>query len=162
LNGEKIVGIVKPEEKRFDVFNILPIYLKVNKIAVLMDQEKEDINSIFNEVEKRLQRIGTVIERVDEESRLRVYSCRHGSKKFQLILIVNGLDEYNFKRHSIEDHLLKAAEKLLGSKVSTEDPKEGWKELKNIQDEIFENLKERCKIEDVFPQQVKGLKLLHG
>ena len=162
LNGRKSVGIVKPEEKRLDIFSNLPVYLKykVDKIAVLIDQEEEDLASVFNEIEKRMSETGTVIRDVAREGRLRVYRCEHGVKKFQLISIVNGLDEYSFKRHTIEDHLLKAAEELLGVKISSEDPKEGWKELKNRQYEVFKRMKDISDIEDIFPQQVKGLKCL--
>ena len=165
LNGEKVLGVVKPEEKRLGVFNIIPTILNVlreGKIAVLIDQENEDLNTIFSEVSRRLSGIGTIIRDIVKEEKLWVYKCEHSIKKFQLIVIVNGLSEYTFKKHSIEDHLLKAAEKLLKVKIDEEDPKEGWSKLRDRQDEVFRQLKDAKNLDDIFPQQIKGLKLLHN
>ncbi|PUA34305.1 MAG: hypothetical protein B9J98_00185 [Candidatus Terraquivivens tikiterensis] len=162
LNGKKSVGVVKPEEKRYDVFRYLPVYLKykVDKIAVLIDQENEGLASVFNKIEKKVSETGIVIQNAAKERRLKVYRCRHGVKEFQLISIVNGLDEHPFERHTIEDHLLKVAEKLPEVKISSNDPKKVWNELKDRQYEVYKKLKETKDIEDVFPQQVKGLKCL--
>lgn len=118
LNGKRVVGIVKPVKKRFEAFEILPIYLryqevKLGRLVVLIDQEENSLPFIFDKVEKRLEGSGIDVQSPAKEGRLGVYSCKYGISKFELTVIVNGLDEYPFGRHTIEDHLLKAANILL-------------------------------------------------
>lgn len=163
LNGEEVPGIVKPVKKRFEVFEAIPTYLKyqLNRLIVLIDQEGDSLPFIFNEVKRRLREGGMDVQSSAEEGRLGVYGCKRGISKFELIVIVNGLDEYPFSRHTIEDHLLKAASALLGEDISGfTDPKDGWRGLKDKQYKVFERLMEAEKIEEIFPQHMRGLKRL--
>ena len=164
LNGRrKILGIVKPEVTRLGVLNSLPTYLEVlkgDKIAILVDQEDEKLDSLFNEVGRKLSEIGISAWNVVKERRLWVYDCKRGGKEFRLIVVVNGLDDYPFEKHSIEDHLLKAAERLLKIEVNERDPKKGWNKLKDRQVELFRKLKNIKNLNDIFPQQIRGLKML--
>ena len=64
LNGKKVVGIAKPTKKWLGVFNSLPVYLRHlkegMKLAILIDQETESLESIFNEIKKRVKELYTV------------------------------------------------------------------------------------------------------
>jgi len=79
-----------------------------------------------------------------------------------LILVINGLDEIHTDKHSIEDHLLKAAEKLSMEIGDFENSKAAWESLPHdLQLKIFEDLRTHRKLmESVFPQQVLGCKYI--
>jgi len=167
LNGDKIAGIVKPKEKkRIDCVGLIPAYLKGNirKIIFLMDQEDDKLSTIYERIHEGVKKIATgKIKVIDEESekRLKVYECKYGSKEFELILVINGLDEIHTDKHSIEDHLLKAAELLSIEIGDFENSKEAWNSIKDRHEDIFKKLKKKRKIvEGVFPQQIQGCKYL--
>ena len=52
---------------------------------------------------------------IDEETeeRVRIYTGKYGGRDFVLILVINGLDDIRTGKHSIEDHLPKAADEML-------------------------------------------------
>lgn len=171
LKGDKIAGIVKPkEEKRIDCIGLIPAYLKGNirKIIFLMDQEDESLHTIYEGIQKSLKNLAKceikIIDEEDEsEKRLKVYECKYkyGSKEFELILVINGLDEIHTDKHSIEDHLLKAAGMLKIEVGDSENSKEAWNSIKDRHEDIFKELKKKRKIvEGVFPQQIQGCKYL--
>jgi len=167
LKGDKIAGIVKPkEEKRIDCVGLIPAYLKGNirKIIFLMDQEDDKLSTIYETIHEGVKKIATgKIKVIDEESekRLKVYECKYGSKEFELILVINGLDEIHTDKHSIEDHLLKAAELLSIEVGDFGNSKEAWNSIKDRHEDIFKKLKKKRKIvEGVFPQQIQGCKYL--
>ena len=163
LNGERIAGILKPPGKtRLEVLDLLPSYSKVGKIMILMDQEEQDVDKIFEGAEKKLINAGFRISDKVEEVRLSVYECEFGGRGLKIVLVVNGLDEVKTKKHAIEDHLLKAA-KTLGVEIgSFENSKDAWRTLdRGDREYVFRRLKEDKRIvEDVFPQQVRGCKYL--
>ena len=164
LNGDKITGIVKPKtEKRDTCIDLIPTYLKGNirKILILMDQEDDPLNAIYKRIQKDLEKFTTgKIEVIEEDTveRLRIYKGRYVNKEFELILVINGLDEIHTDKHSIEDHLLKAAEKVSIAVGDFENAKAAWKSLSNDQQlKIFKELREHRKlVEAVFLQQVQG------
>lgn len=108
--------IVKPKtERRYGFTNMIPLYLKnnVRKILILMDQEDDTINTIYERIQKHVEDIATgEIEVIDDETneRVRIYKGEYGSKAFKIILIINGLDDTHTDKHSIEDHLMNVAE----------------------------------------------------
>ncbi|NQE45737.1 hypothetical protein C5S31_06935 [ANME-1 cluster archaeon GoMg2] len=114
---DKIVGIVKPGIRGFGVIDLIPRYLKRNirKILVLLDQDDYTLSTFHGKLQKSLKKVVTSeIKIIDEDSekRVRVYNGKYGGKEFELILVINGLDEIRTDQHTIEDHLLKAAEML--------------------------------------------------
>jgi len=113
FNGNKTIGIVKPNGKTgVSVVEEIPQYLKtrnVNKLIIMADQEDIPLNSVFDQTEEKLRIHGIQIISQEENGRCRIYKNRHGSRNFQLIMIINGLDCIPTRKHSIEDHLLKAA-----------------------------------------------------
>ena len=167
LNGDKIAGIVKPkEEKRVDCVGLIPTYLKGNirKILILLDQEDDTLDTIYERIQKSLKKLAKceikIIDKEDEK-RQKVYKCKYGSKEFELILVINGLDDIHTDKHTIEDHLLKAAEMLSIGINDLGDSKEAWKSIEYHHEEVFKGLKEKRNIvESVFPQQIRGCKYL--
>jgi len=168
IKVDKIAGIVKPKtERRYGFINLIPTYLKgkVRKILVLMDQEDDTLSTIYERIHEGVKKLATdEIKVIDEESekRLKVYDCKYGGKEFELIMVINGLDEIHTDKHSIEDHLLKAAEILSIDVGDFDNSKAAWKSINHDRQlKIFKGLKEKRKIvESVFPQQIKGCEYL--
>ena len=129
-----------------------------------MDQEDDRMSTIYERIHEGVKKLATgEIKVIDEESekRLKVYKGKHGSKEFELIIVINGLDEIHTDKHSIEDHLLKAAEILSIDVGDFDNSKAAWNSIKDRHEEIFKGLKEKREIvECVFPQQIKGCEYL--
>jgi len=170
LNGDKIAGIVKPEmERRYAYINLIPTYLKGNirKILILMDEEDDPLDTIYEKIQRGVEELATgKVKVIDEETeeRVRIYTGKYGSKDFVLILVINGLGDIRTDKHSIEDHLLKAAKMLSIDIGDFENSKAAWKSINhNRQLEIFNALKNnREMVKRVFPQQVQGCGYLMG
>ena len=132
----------------------------LSKIAVLMDQERDSLEAIYEGVRKNL--IGCEEDFVKD--RLCLYKCLRGKRRVDVILIINGLSDVMSERHTIEDHLLQAANRFLDVDISdVVDSKDfWWKRLRDIHDEVYNRLKiaGREEISKIFPQQFEGLKLL--
>jgi hypothetical protein len=165
LNGDRIAGIVKPKtDRRYGFINVIPLYLRrgnIRKILILMDQEYDSLDEIYERIQKDFGKLAPgKIEVIEEESeeRVRIYKGKYGSKEFELILVINGLDEIGENKHSIEDHLLKAAGEVSINVGRFETAKEAWKALSNDQQlKVYKELKAHRKLlESVFPQQVLG------
>jgi hypothetical protein len=168
VNGGKIAGIVKPKtERRYGFINMIPVYLKdnVRKILVLMDQEDDQLTEIYASIQNDLVRLATseleVIESGGEE-RVRVYKGRYGSKEFELIVVINGLEGIHTDKHCIEDHLVSAAEQISIAVGDFENSKAAWRSLSNDhQLRIYKELKgHRRLLESVCPQQIRGCRYL--
>ena len=166
--ADKIVGIVKPQGIRgFGVIDLIPTYLKgnIHKILVLLDQDDYTLSTFYEKLQKSLQKVVTSeLKIIDEdcEKRVRVYNGKYGGKEFELILVINGLDEILTDQHTIEDHLLKAAEMLSIDVGNFENSKKAWQSVTiERQLKIFKDLKTKGKrLERIFPQQVKGCESL--
>ena len=170
-NVDQIAGIVKPKEdgRRCSFINKIPLYLSDNtrKILILMDQEDDVLDTIYERIKSDVERLATgKIEVIAEKTneRVMIYKGNYGSKKFKLILVINGLEDTHTDKHSIEDHLLKAAEKVSIQVGDFKNSKAAWWSINNKQqEEIFRKLKEHRKlVESVFPQQVLGCQYLEG
>ncbi len=165
-DGKELVGIVKPPRiTRIAVLDIIKTYLKprIKKMLILMDQEKDNLNDIFDECKRRLIKNNISITKEEEELRLKVYDCKYVDREFKIILVINGLDEIDVKKHRIEDHLIKAACLFLKDfKPKVNDSKKAWEGLgKKQQIDILRMLKERKKEAHlIFSQHFKGLEYL--
>lgn len=168
LNGHRIVGITKPDgKKRLGALNEFPKYIsgsKIGKIALVMDQEGENLAGIFRQAEHKLRDQNIQFELTKNDSRLKLYHCKYGSRTFDFILIINGLDDVPTETHKVEDHLVKAALEL--SKIynsNLQDPKETWNSSFGapIQSEILNKLVDNESLSsEIFPQHFDGLRLL--
>ena len=159
LDGEKIIGVVKPGERTKEgVLLDLRKYIGLRKIMILIDQDDRPLSKIYEQVIRIMQKIGMAAnEEPSNLERFRIYHCHFSGKEFEIIIVINGLDEIHTAKHTIEDHLVKAA----GIEISCSS-KEAWNRLsKNEQENIFRRLKgDRRRIESLFPQQVAGCKRL--
>jgi hypothetical protein len=165
LNGEKTVGITKPVNPRIGAISELPVILpllNVNKIALVMDQEGDELKQLYKQIEKKLRKMNIKFKKEVVNRRLMCYFCKLGPRKFELILIISGIDEMPLKTHKIEDHLLKTLSTLSKAEYEGEDSKEAWESLgKSAQREVLLKLKDTRKLcLDIFPQHFLGLRLL--
>ncbi len=169
LNSSKIVGIVKPDgRKRIETISGFSTYIpkyKINKIALIMDQEGEDLDEIYKGIKHKLMNENIRVESIVEmkNSRVKQYRCWYASKPFDFILIISGLDNIATQSHKIEDHLINGA--LILSKISNadmlQDSKEAWNSIEPLQKDILNNLvNNRVISSEVFPQHFIGLQLL--
>ncbi len=166
LNGTKTVGITKPDgRKRLSVLSELPIYIsahKIGKIALVMDQEDDDLNEIFNQAESKLRDQHIQFETVISNSRFKQYQCKHGSRTFDFIIIISGLNDFQTRAHKVEDHLVKSALRLSKLSGDPQDSKDTWNSIDtHLQEEILNILvKNKSLSSEVFPQHFNGLRLL--
>lgn len=169
LNGSKIVGITKPDNrKRISVVKGFPEYISgtsIVKLALVMDKEDQELDEIFEQIEYELrnQHIQFSIKEDTSGGQFKHYQCRFVNKTFDFILIISCLLDVQTITHKIEDHLIKAAIKL--SKIhnpNLQDTKETWNSLDSrIQSEILNRLLTNKSLSsEVFPQHFKGLQLL--
>lgn len=165
LDGKKTIGIVKSKEGLPGALESIPTYLKSNikrMIAIIVDQEDKKLKDVFDDAEWGLKAHGVSISVEVNEDRFRIYDCRHGNEGFKLVLVVNGLDEVKTAKHSIEDHLVKAAEGLINF-GQFETSKDAWKSVKEHHLDVFKRLKDDLdSIHRIFSQQFKGLSMLKG
>jgi lysyl-tRNA synthetase class II len=82
----------------------------VKKLLIVIDQEEEKtLNDLLGKIRGKISEAARIIN-TREEHRLAIYTCGRQEGRIQVIVSINGLDEYNFEKHTIEDHLLKAVE----------------------------------------------------
>jgi hypothetical protein len=172
LNGDKIAGLIKPEGVTGpSVVELIPktyLKMKVGKFAVVVDQEVDypTVEKLVKDVEKRLKSHHVELEILESYERLRVYRCKSGGREFELVLIVNGLDEVPVKVHQIEDHLIRAANDI-GLDVDItkiDNSKVKWLKIdKRHKNEVFRKLVDDRKLTfKLFPQHAKGLGYLES
>ncbi|HIE23453.1 MAG TPA: hypothetical protein EYP68_04405 [Candidatus Korarchaeota archaeon] len=160
-DGEITVGIAKPRERTgIGVIDVLPSYAKAGRIMVLMDQEDRNIQDIFSEARKKLINAGFRVIKEVEEEMLKIYHCQFAGRSVVVVLVVNGLDEIQTEKHTVEDHLLRASE-VFGIEIGNfENSKDAWRRMRNYHEEIFVKLKKSREIEEIFPQQFRGCEYL--
>ena len=133
-----------------------------------MDEEDDPLDTIYERIQRGVEELATgEVKVIDEETeeRVRIYTGKYGGRDFVLILVINGLDDIRTDKHSIEDHLLKAADEMVSIDIGDfENSKAAWKSINhNLQLEIFNALKNnREMVKRVFPQQVQGCGYLMG
>ena len=143
LNGEEAFAIVKPKRPRFDALPLIPNYLSqlrgLSRIAIFMDQERDELEVIYERMKEILRGCEDNLVR----DRLCFYNCLRGERKYEVVLIINGLNEVGSGRHTIEDHLLQAASRFLDVDISdVVDSKDfWWNRLRNIHDEVYNRLR---------------------
>lgn len=171
LDGKKIVGLTKSERTRISSIKNLPQYLSLKpplkNFVFIMDQEDDSIEKIHSDIEKEIKKICNRVENIELSQRYFVYRCSIGEKKIKLILIINGLDNVPTEKHSIEDHLVWAAEELeLPSTHYYENyktSKEAWSKLEksNISEDIYKRLfLDKNFAKEIFNQHFNGLKFI--
>ncbi len=155
--GKKAVGVIKPQSKRYGAIADLRNYLpRLRKVALILDQENDTLEDLYEEVEKKLNQAGIRLERDMElqARRVRGYLCSLGDHEFRLVVVVNGLDDVRSPSHKIEDHLVRLAG------IDEEgDSKDVWSRTdESSKLEVFRRIYEdRKAAEEVFSQHFSGL-----
>ena len=167
VNGDITVGMSKPSALRIGAICSLKTYLeklKPNKFAVILDQEVDDLNDLHTKVEKNLRSLHINTKLEVNEDRLRAFRCKLGCRSFELIVIINGLDDVKTDQHSIEDHLIKVGLELgsIEDRSKYRSSKDAWESLdKDSQIKIFREILNNKKLfRKYFYQQYIGLELL--
>jgi hypothetical protein len=159
LNGTKVVGIVKPSNKRhLSSLSETKTYLDLNvtKIFYLIDQEDFELDDLFSRIESEMQNIGIEYTLGLERERVRIYNCILPNKSFTIAIVVNGLSEIVTDKHCIEDHLIKA-----GDIQNNQDTKATWESLiDQTRNNVFRKLKTSEIATEIFIQQRIGLDTL--
>ncbi len=170
LDGRKIVGLAKSERTRTSSIKNLPRYLSLKlplkNFVFIMDQEDDSIEKIHSDIEREIKKICDEVKNIETAPRYFIYDCKVGGRKIKLIFIINGLDYIPTEKHSIEDHLVWAAEKLgfityknYGNRTS----KEVWSELakSNISADIYKRLfLNKNFAKEIFNQHSNGLRFI--
>lgn len=164
LDGDMIVGIVKPEKPDLPALDFVKEYIletNVIKILFVVDQDDRDLDALFTRATKRLRDSGIRVEPetdYDDIDRARVYRCYvQGTKTRHLIIVVSGDENFATPQHEIEDHLLMIA----GIERAEKGSKEKWKSLnKADKDDVFRLLKNKDLFEIAFPHHVCGCNCL--
>lgn len=159
LDGNRVVGIVKPTQHHLASLDQLRTYIELNveKIMIIIDQDDWTLDDLLNTAERRIRDIAISPQsQPDTENRVRIYNCMLSNRRFQVIIVVSGLDDFPTKQHTIEDHLLK-----LAGFDKSDNPKESWRNLSSDErDNVFRRLQDRKVVEAVFPQQTCGCRRL--
>ncbi len=159
VSTRKGVGSV---ETVIDVARIFPN----RSIALVIDQDREDLERLYEKIAGKFRDFGVRLEIKDGEGRWKEYEAEFHSDGTELIIVVNGLEDY--VSHKIEDHLLMLkglTPEKLRSEGYPEDPKEAWKKLssqnKDLLVEALKELKELKDVEMYFPQHIALRRICH-
>ena len=110
---------------------------------------------------------------IEKGEKFRVYACSQAHYKFKVAVLANGLTNKQYKKHTIEDHLLELSSRLENVKEAVEevlreseyDPEEAWKKLREkhreVHREVYSHLLNASKdvIRSYFPQHVSALEI---
>lgn len=168
LDGGEVVALVKPKVPReAGIVDALHAWTRaeVSGILAILDQETTSVDEVMRAFEDRLRVSGVRFERRAKRGRVATYACSIGPSRFEVILVVNGLEE-QYIRHTVEDHFLEAAKRSTLRKVVEEalrrtrrDPKRAWSLLGEKRGEVFGRLvKDPRLAERSFPQQFKAFR----
>lgn len=131
---------------------------KVKKILILMDQENDEIAYIYKNVEGLMRNNFTSFKEKISEHRVKVYECKYGGYKFDLLVVINGIDEIESEYHTIEDHLIMVGNIQIEKGKNSKD---AWKKLnKEEKKKIYIKLNNNLK--KYVPQQYYACSLLEN
>jgi hypothetical protein len=163
LNGKKTTAIVKPTYTRYGAIPTLKTIVKNYKtIAFILDQESDDLSTLYDKIKEKLIEIGVQYEIIDKSVRGRLihYECSLLDHWFKFVVIINGLDDVVSPSHKIEDHLVRLA-RLTDITVQG-DSKDAWNDLSEEERlEVFRSIYSGGRVvKEVFKQHFEGLGLL--
>jgi hypothetical protein len=163
LNGKKITAIVKPTYTRYGAIQTLKTIVKNYKtIAFILDQESDDLSTLYDKIKEKLIEIGVQYEIIDKSviGRLIRYECILLDHWFKFVVIINGLDDVVSPSHKIEDHLVRLV-RLTDITVQG-DSKDAWNDLSEKERlEVFRSIYSGGSVvKEVFKQHFEGLGLL--
>ena len=159
LNHKDVVDLLFPEYKHIGIIDWIPKYVEegYEKISVILDQEEYSLEKLYTILSSKLGKYNMLTERVLEFKILR------GSESADIIICINGINDFSVKKHSIEDHLLSIARELgIEYGLDNNSSKEAWFKLgRDDQFKVFKYIIEHKEaVERYFIQQHKSLSLL--
>lgn len=164
VNETNLVDMVFPEHKGLAIAQYLHEYVKqgYKKILVVLDQEEHPINKLHEHFKRKILGLRNYNVSTDLENRLAIAEVSN-HQEAHAIIVISGVEDERFIKHTVEDHLLKLAEQLNIYNISNNvDPKEEWNKLdKNTQLKIFKAMHEHKDLaKEVFRQYIAGLKII--
>ncbi|MEM4207749.1 MAG: hypothetical protein QXW96_03900 [Candidatus Nitrosocaldus sp.] len=166
---EDIVYVTKPEDKGIEALSAIRTYVEMFRQQILcyiliIDQEDLKMRELSEYIVRKLNRLGITKEAIKEEKRLFHYSCNVGNKKFQLILVINGLDSIQSESHTIEDHLLSIGidNNVINTPTTTSiNSKLLWNSLgRDKQERILSLCNNKETLRNAFPQHYRAFEIL--
>lgn len=175
LDHERTVVFARPLGKRLGAVEYIRVlsekYPATTRFLLTIDQEEEPLNQLWGAAGSKLREHFEVMAECGDH-KWRLFECRVGEKKLAVGITLNGLGEWPWSKHAIEDHFLRAAKSIKAipneiaklMKSSNFDPKRTWLDrLKTIHDGVFRELVRRKRlVEESFPQHVATLRALAG
>ena len=173
LDGEKVVGALKTRFTMIggikSILKIMPEQFKqIEAILFTLDQNTKDLSELWEEIVDTFKQNSTLLEMLtlDGSNRVRVFKCRV-VREFSALVVINGLN-YDYTRHTIEDHLIEALKNVDEESVknalnsSRNDPKAAWRNLTRNEEfyrEIFKRLLNMSigELKRIFPQHILSL-----
>ncbi|MCW4010259.1 MAG: hypothetical protein NWF05_06515 [Candidatus Bathyarchaeota archaeon] len=162
--GNKTVGITKPEKHSTDAFREIRQYLKIrsiNKLLFILDQDTSSLESIFSTVESIFREQGITFQlnrTFGDTEKVRLYECSIGNRHFAVITVVSGLAEFTCNQHMIEDHLI-----MLAGFQSGASGKAQWQSLSSEEKlGVLTLLKDKDVVEVAFPQHYFAFELVES
>jgi hypothetical protein len=158
LDNELHGLITKSKQRRCDAINMISEYLSQNisTIIFVIDQENESLEFVYDHISKKLREKGLINESLQQNNKLKRYSCSLGKYSYQVISVINGLDQVATDKHCIEDHFITSAEIDPNG-----DSKGSWNSLTSREKlEKYRDLLNNDNIRKFFPQQVCSIDIL--
>ncbi|MCW7075025.1 MAG: hypothetical protein OCU24_04130 [Candidatus Methanospirare jalkutatii] len=177
FDGKHVVGVTKPKAAgiKSAILAALKIVekVKVKDLMIILDQEERGQEEFWNEVEEGFRKEKVEFTVNEEGEGFRAYECSQAHYKFKVAVLANGLTNKQYKKHTIEDHLLELSSRLENVREDVEkvlreseyDPKEAWKKLREkhreIHGKVYSHLLNASKdvIRLYFPQHVRALEI---
>jgi hypothetical protein len=160
-DGERIIGIVKPETAGMAALDHLRNYASgnVQKILFITDQDGNGLEQFFQLARERIELTGRVqsIENCNDDDRVRIYHWRFSNKLIDIIVVASGSEDLDTRSHEIEDHLLMIA----GITSHVQDSKEQWRALdESEREDVLRLTQNKDLFEIAFHQHVCGCNCL--
>ncbi len=159
LDHEDVADIIFPDYKHVSVLDQIPMYVLkgYEKIVIILDQEKYDLSELLKIISNKYGKYKLVLDRVIK------FKITRGARSADIVICINGVDNFPTEKHSIEDHLLSIARDIgIKFELNASSSKEIWFNLdKDEQLSIFRYIiNYRRKMSDYFKQQYKALSIL--
>ncbi len=177
LNGHRslIVGVTKSQNLRVEIIKTIANLIQlggrgINCILGVIDQEDEELGEIWERLNARLNEYSLKCEQSNYSDKLKSLRCLKDGKEFTLIIAINGIHQRNYRKHTIEDHLLEIAKDIFGRehiekilRDNDNDPKKTCFSMKKEdQKKVYEKILNETPehLRNYLEQQYDGIKLL--
>ncbi len=173
MNGAKTVAMTIPEcesgytsPTRCTGDIVLEIVIKskfMKKFSTMLfitdQKDAPRVGDVFRNITCRLENCGVDFTDIDKtcNNRVKAFKCKTGDWAFNLVCVVNGLDDVPSEKHCIEDHLVKVRNLKL---IDNDSKKTWWALEKSRRYEILGRLSNKSVVEKFFPQHICAFQLI--